>query len=115
MVDQQVADGQPAALAIDAEAVDSFLRTFFVQHEGQLIPMERADLESVKSVKFSLAEVALLDQFQEYLAITVNPHTGQTYIPRNEFGQMMLFCLNFTCAWVGEFARQMAAAEGGET
>ena len=113
MVDQQVVDEQPAL--VDSGAIDTFLRTFFVQHEGQLIPMERADLESVKSIKFSLAEIALLDQFQEYLAVTNAPGTNQPYIPRNEFGQMMLFCLNFTCSWVGEFARQMAAAEGAET
>lgn len=101
MVDQQV--------VVDPQQLEE--SEAFIQRDGNLIPLQRGDLDSVKTIKFSLAEVEQLKAFQEWLAITVNPHTGQPFIPRNEFSSMIHFCLNFTCAWMGKIAAEMAQAE----
>ena len=101
---QQVVDQQPGEE--EAEA--------FIQRDGRLIPLERDDLESVKTIKFSLAEIEQLKAFQEWLAITVNPHTQEPFIPRNEFSAMFHFCLNFTYQWMGQIAKEMDQAEEGD-
>ena len=101
---QQVVDPQPGEE--EAEA--------FIQRDGMMIPLERGDLESVKTIKFSLAEVEQLTAFQEWLSITLNPHTQEPFIPRNEFSAMIHFCLNFTYAWMGKIANEMTQAEEGD-
>jgi hypothetical protein len=86
----------------------------FVQRDGRMIPLHRDDLDSVKSIKFSLAEVDRLTAFQEWLALTINPHTNQPFIPRNEFSAMIHLCLNFTFTWMGKIAEDMTRAEEGD-
>ena len=97
------------------QVVDPELAEAFIQRDGMMIPLERGDLDSVKTVKFSLAELEQLTAFQEWLHITKNPHTQETFIPRNEFSAMIHFCLNFTYSWMGKLADEMAQAEEGET
>ena len=99
---------------VDPQQPTEELAEAFIQRDGTLIPLDRGDLESVKTIKFSLAELEKLSAFQEWLAITINPHTNETFIPKNEFSSMLVFCLNFTCAWMGKIAEEMTQAEEGD-
>jgi hypothetical protein len=76
-----------------------------------LVPMRRSDLRCIKAVKFNEAELAKIAKFQEWLATTVNPETGQPFIPRNEFSALVQFCLNLAFRHMAAVAEQMAQAE----
>ena len=76
-----------------------------------LVPMRRTDLKCIKAVKFSEAELTKIAKFQEWLATTVNPGTGQPFIPRNEFSAMVQFCLNLAFRDMAGLAEAMARAE----
>ena len=76
-----------------------------------LVPMERTDLRRIKAVKFSEPELAKIAKFQEWLAATINPETGQPFIPRNEFSALVQFCLNLAFRQMAEVAQEMAIAE----
>lgn len=108
MVEQTETQQQPQA---DPQLDQEDLAEAFIQRGGEMIPLNRGDLASVKTIKFSLAELENLQAFQEWLAITVNPHTSQPFIPRDEFSSMIHFCLNFTYRWMGKIAEEMVHAE----
>jgi hypothetical protein len=76
-----------------------------------LVPMRRSDLRCIKAVKFNEAELAKIAKFQEWLAATINPETGQPFIPRNEFSALVQFCLNLAFRHMAAVAEQMAQAE----
>ena len=78
-----------------------------------LVPMRRTDLRCIKAVKFNEAELAKIAKFQEWLATTVNPETGQPFIPRNEFSALVQFCLNLAFRQMAAVAEQMSRAEEG--
>ena len=78
-----------------------------------LVPVRRSDLRCIKAVKFNEAELAKIAKFQEWLATTVNPETGQPFIPRNEFSALVQFCLNLAFRHMAALAVQMAQAEEG--
>lgn len=87
-------------------------------HEAQgdnlvLVPLRRTDLRCIKAVKFNEAELAKIAKFQEWLASTINPETGQPFIPRNEFSALVQFCLNLAFRHMAEVAEQMSRAEEG--
>jgi len=93
-----------------------------MQQDGQqetledvvLVPFNREDLSKIKCVKFSEPEIDRMAQFQEWLATTRNPATGQPFIPKNEHSSMVQFALNFTFQGMGVIAAQMAKAEAEE-
>jgi len=76
-----------------------------------LVPLKRSDLHRLKAVKFSDAELARITKFQEWLASTVNPQTGQPFIPRNQFSALAQFCLNVAFRVMAQIAEEMARAE----
>lgn len=78
-----------------------------------LVPMKRTDLKCIKAVKFSESELTKIAKFQEWLAATVNPETGQPFIPRNEFSALVQFCLNLAFRDMAGMAEAMARAEEG--
>ncbi len=78
-----------------------------------LVPMRRTDLRCIKAVKFNEAELAKIAKFQEWLATTVNPQTGQPFIPRNEFSALVQFCLNLAFREMAAMAEAMSRAEEG--
>ncbi len=92
MLDQQpVLDGftvgQPAG-HLDAGDV--------VTHLELPIPMKRSQLKLLKAVKYNQSELEKLAKFQEYLATTVNPASGQPFIHQNTYAAMVHFCVNYT-------------------
>ena len=78
-----------------------------------LVPMRRTDLRCIKAVKFNEAELAKIAKFQEWLASTMNPETGQPFISRNEFSALVQFCLNLAFREMAAVAEQMSRAEEG--
>jgi hypothetical protein len=76
-----------------------------------LIPLEREVLRRFKGVKFSDAELEKIEKFQEWLATTNDPRTGQPFIPRNEFSALIQFCINTTMHVMRQVAAEMAQAE----
>ena len=78
-----------------------------------LVPVRRSDLRCIKAVKFNEAELAKIAKFQEWLATTINPETGQPFIPRNEFSALVQFCLNLAFRHMAALAEQMAQVEEG--
>lgn len=76
-----------------------------------LIPMKRTELVNLKVIRFSDAEVNKLDKFQEWLSITINPATGQPFIPVNGYSALVQFCLNTTFQEMATIASAMAQAE----
>jgi hypothetical protein len=76
-----------------------------------LIPLERDVLRRFKWVKFSDAEMPKIEKFQEWLATTNDPRTGQPFIARNEFSCFIQFCINTTMFVMRQVAAEMAEAE----
>ena len=76
-----------------------------------LVPVPRTDLRCIKAVKFNEAELARIAKFQEWLAATINPETGQPFIPRNEFSGLVQFCLNLAFRQMAAVAEEMAQVE----
>ena len=76
-----------------------------------LVPMQRTDLRCIKAVKFNEAELTKIAKFQEWLAATINPETGQPFIPRNEFSSLVQFCLNLAFRQMAAVAEEMAQVE----
>jgi len=76
-----------------------------------LVPMQRTDLRCIKAVKFNEAELAKIAKFQEWLSTTINPQTGQPFIPRNEFSALIQFCLNLAFREMAVIAEEMAQVE----
>ena len=83
------------------------------QEDLVLVPVKRTDLRCIKAVKFNEAELAKIAKFQEWLASTINPETGQPFIPRNEFSALVQFCLNLAFRDMAGLAEAMARAEEG--
>lgn len=82
------------------------------QDDFVLLLMSRTDLRCVKAVKFNEAELVRIAKFQEWLATTFNPETGQPFIPRNEFSALVQFALNLAFRHMAAVAEEMARAEG---
>lgn len=76
-----------------------------------LIPLKRSDLVNLKVTRFSDAEAKKLNDFQEWLSITINPSTGQPFIPSNGYSSLVQFCLNVTFREMATIAEAMAQAE----
>ena len=76
-----------------------------------LVPLQRTDLRCIKAVKFNEGELARIAKFQEWLAATINPETGQSFISRNEFSALVQFCLNLAFRQMAAVAEEMAQAE----
>ena len=76
-----------------------------------LVPMQRTDLRCIKAVKFNEAELAKIAKFQEWLSTTINPQSGQPFIPRNEFSALIQFCLNLAFREMAVIAEEMAQVE----
>ena len=79
--------------------------------ETLIIPLQRGELRRSKAIRFSDAEVERLDKFQEWLSVTRDPKTGQPFISRNQFGDLIQFCLNVAYYNMGRLAEEMAQAE----
>lgn len=76
-----------------------------------LIPFRREDVKKMKCLKFAEGELPRLDKFTQYLACTINPVTGQTYIPRPEFSAMVHFSLNLTFRYMAVLAEHESKQE----
>ena len=77
-----------------------------------LIPMKRSELKFLKVTRFSEAELAKLEKFQEWLATTINPETGQPFLDKNQYSSLIQFCLNTTFNDMRARALEMAQEEG---
>ncbi|KKN22106.1 hypothetical protein LCGC14_0918540 [marine sediment metagenome] len=67
------------------------LQQLLTLDDGQVIcplKVERADVNKVKAVKLSEAELPKLDQFQAYLF-------DRHYIPENSFAALFVYLFNF--------------------
>lgn len=76
-----------------------------------LIPFKREDVRRMKCLKFNEGELPRLDKLTRYLAATINPVTGEHYIPRAEFSAMVHFCLNLSFRYMAWLADQEAQQE----
>lgn len=79
--------------------------------EALMIPLERGELRRSKAIRFSDAELERLEKFQEWLSVTIDPKTGQPFIPRNQFGDLIQFSLNVAYYTMGKVVEQMVQAE----
>lgn len=92
--------------ALPAEAPDSE----WVDAIPLLIPVHRSNVNQIKAVKYTESELAKLGKFQEWLSITINPVTGEPFIPQNTYAAMVHFCLNYTFEKMGQLAQELAEA-----
>ena len=77
-----------------------------------LIPMKRSELKLLKVTRFSEHEMAKLEKFQAWLAVTINPETSQPFIEKDQYSSLIQFCLNTTFNDMRAIAAQMAQEEG---
>lgn len=102
-------------MAMDTHELDLLeLQEQLLNGDGDevLIPFKREDVRRMKCLKFNEGELPKLEQFTRYLAVTINPVTGQPLIPRAEFSAMVHFSLNLSFRYMAYLAEQEAQQEG---
>ncbi len=106
MLDQSSSQGDPAEAQPRVQGGEDV-----VTHLELPIPMKRSQLKLLKAVKYNQGELEKLAKFQEYLATTVNPFSGQPFIPQNTYAALVHFCVNYTFQQMARLAQEMARAE----
>jgi len=77
-----------------------------------LIAADRHGARHIKSVKLTDDELERVSKFQELLSIMVDPRTGRTIIPKNEFSALFQFCFNVTFSMMAKVVEEITKAEG---
>lgn len=82
------------------------LNLFLADNPDALIPLDRHDVRLIKAVKFTDEEWARIEEFIEYLNITVNPETGQPYLADRTFSKFVQLAINLLFRYFAQLSRQ---------